>query len=115
MALSIVNTLDKQGTGPLAYSIEHMVGLLSYAMLSMLSFQAGGVKRNKRLKVLINPAAGAGHAKALWIKKVEPIFRSADCQLDVTCSASQTLLLQLRKLTCSHSHEADRSCQRDRS
>lgn len=49
------------------------------------AIETGDTRRNKRLKVLVNPVGGPGRAKALWIKTVEPIFRSAGCILDVTC------------------------------
>lgn len=39
----------------------------------------------KRLRVLVNPHSGPGKARALWTKQVEPIFRSAQCPVNVTC------------------------------
>lgn len=47
---------------------------------------SAGVQRKKRLRVLINPFAGPGKSRSLWMKEVEPVFRSAGCHLDVTCT-----------------------------
>ncbi|KAH9901010.1 ATP-NAD kinase-like domain-containing protein [Cubamyces lactineus] len=42
------------------------------------------LQRQRRLKVFINPKSGPGKAAALWRKKIEPIFRAAKCDLDLT-------------------------------
>ncbi|KAL0071372.1 sphinganine kinase lcb4 [Marasmius tenuissimus] len=42
-----------------------------------------GVKRNRRLKVLINPHGGQGKAVSLFKTKVEPVLRAAGCSLDI--------------------------------
>ncbi|KAK5130209.1 hypothetical protein LTR08_002294 [Meristemomyces frigidus] len=41
------------------------------------------VKRRKRVKVLVNPFGGQGHAHNLWTSQVEPIFAAAHCAIDV--------------------------------
>ncbi|KDQ60793.1 hypothetical protein JAAARDRAFT_31774 [Jaapia argillacea MUCL 33604] len=43
-----------------------------------------GTKRNRHLKVLVNPKGGQGKAVSAFRKKVEPIFHAAQCSLDVT-------------------------------
>lgn len=43
----------------------------------------GDAQRNKRLKVLINPFGGKGHAVESYYDYAEPIFVAADCKLDV--------------------------------
>ncbi|KZT26357.1 hypothetical protein NEOLEDRAFT_1091226 [Neolentinus lepideus HHB14362 ss-1] len=43
-----------------------------------------GVKQCRRFKVLINPQGGQGKAVTVFRKKVEPIFSTAHCTLDVT-------------------------------
>jgi sphingosine kinase len=47
----------------------------------------GGVKRRKRVKVLVNPFGGQGHAQKLWTREVEPIFAAAKCDVDVEKTA----------------------------
>ncbi|ESK81332.1 sphingosine kinase, partial [Moniliophthora roreri MCA 2997] len=42
-----------------------------------------GVKRNRRLKVLINPNGGVGKAVPLFKLSVEPVLRAAGCSLDI--------------------------------
>ncbi|KAL0570248.1 sphinganine kinase lcb4 [Marasmius crinis-equi] len=42
-----------------------------------------GVKRNRRLKVLVNPHGGPGKAVSIFKKTVEPILRAAGCSLDI--------------------------------
>jgi sphingosine kinase len=39
--------------------------------------------RQKRVKVLINPFGGKGHAQKLWTREIEPIFAAARCDVDV--------------------------------
>jgi sphingosine kinase len=47
----------------------------------------GSVKRRKRVKVLVNPFGGQGHAEKLWIREIEPIFAAAKCDVDVEKTA----------------------------
>jgi sphingosine kinase len=47
----------------------------------------GGVKRRKRVKVLVNPFGGQGHAQKLWTREVEPIFAAAKCDVYVEKTA----------------------------
>jgi sphingosine kinase len=42
-----------------------------------------GAKRQKRIKVLINPFGGQGNALKLWTREVEPILAAAHCMVDV--------------------------------
>ncbi|KAJ7285788.1 ATP-NAD kinase-like domain-containing protein [Mycena rebaudengoi] len=42
-----------------------------------------GVKRGRRLKILINPHSGTRKAVATFMQTVEPVLRSAKCLLDV--------------------------------
>ncbi|KAF9500827.1 hypothetical protein BDN71DRAFT_1381184 [Pleurotus eryngii] len=42
-----------------------------------------GVKKGRRLKVLVNPFGGKGKGRAIFMQKVEPILRHAGCLLDV--------------------------------
>ncbi|KAI0374974.1 hypothetical protein BV20DRAFT_405217 [Pilatotrama ljubarskyi] len=42
------------------------------------------LRRQRRLKVFVNPKSGPGKAVALYRKKIEPIFRAARCDIDVT-------------------------------
>ena len=43
----------------------------------------GSSKRNKRIKVLINPHGGVGSASKLFYRDMEPIFAAARCSMDV--------------------------------
>ncbi|EEB90479.1 hypothetical protein MPER_11311, partial [Moniliophthora perniciosa FA553] len=42
-----------------------------------------GVKRNRRLKVLINPNGGVGKAVPIFKISVEPVLHAAGCFLDI--------------------------------
>ncbi|KAK5167941.1 sphinganine kinase lcb4 [Saxophila tyrrhenica] len=46
-----------------------------------------GVKRRRRVKVLVNPFGGQGYAAKLWSREVEPIFAAARLQTDVERTA----------------------------
>jgi len=47
----------------------------------------GGVKRRKRVKVLVNPFGGQGYAQKLWTREIEPIFAAAKCDVDMEKTA----------------------------
>ncbi|KAG5650770.1 hypothetical protein H0H81_011109 [Sphagnurus paluster] len=46
-------------------------------------YEDSGVTRSRRLKVLVNPHGGVRKGAAVFVKTVEPIFRAAQCSLDV--------------------------------
>ncbi|KAF8077902.1 ATP-NAD kinase-like domain-containing protein [Lyophyllum atratum] len=46
-------------------------------------YEDSGVQRKRRLKVLVNPFGGVRKGVAVFVKTVEPIFRAAQCSLDV--------------------------------
>lgn len=48
------------------------------------AYEGAGVKRSRKLRVLVNPRGGKGKAVSIYAKKLEPIFRAAGCILDVT-------------------------------
>ncbi|KAG6898377.1 hypothetical protein C0992_009052 [Termitomyces sp. T32_za158] len=48
-----------------------------------------GVKRQRRLKVLVNPHGGVRKGITVFMKTVEPILRAARCSLDVTHTTHQ--------------------------
>lgn len=49
----------------------------------------GEAQRQKRIKILINPFGGRGHAESVYKKDVEPIFAAARCELDVEKTTHQ--------------------------
>ncbi|EER39605.1 sphingosine kinase [Histoplasma capsulatum var. duboisii H88] len=49
----------------------------------LLDLAYGKAQRQKRIKVLINPFGGKGHAPKDYLRYVEPIFAAAKCQVDV--------------------------------
>ncbi|KAI0331144.1 hypothetical protein GY45DRAFT_1434203 [Cubamyces sp. BRFM 1775] len=74
-------------------NLVHVTGTVSdadkdaaaaFADALMAAAYPGGLQRQRRLKVFINPKSGPGKAAALWRKKIEPIFRAAKCDLDLT-------------------------------
>ena len=44
-------------------------------------------KRRQRVKVLVNPFGGKGHAQKLWSREAEPIFAAAGCEVSVERTA----------------------------
>ncbi|KAF8654225.1 hypothetical protein AX16_003749 [Volvariella volvacea WC 439] len=47
-------------------------------------YEDKGIKRGRRLKVIINPFGGVGKAVSVYANIVEPILKAAGCELDVT-------------------------------
>jgi len=43
----------------------------------------GQAQQKKRIKVIINPFGGKGKAVKYWTNEIEPIFRAAQCEIDV--------------------------------
>ncbi|KAI0928500.1 hypothetical protein AcW1_005729 [Taiwanofungus camphoratus] len=56
-----------------------------------------GVKRRRRLKVLVNPKSGPGNSVSHYMKKVEPVFRAARCDIDLTLTTHSQHATQLMK------------------
>ncbi|KAJ7273740.1 ATP-NAD kinase-like domain-containing protein [Mycena haematopus] len=50
---------------------------------TLLHMAYEGVKRGRRLKVIINPHGGTRKGASIFNKTVEPILRAAECSLDV--------------------------------
>ncbi|KAJ7709860.1 ATP-NAD kinase-like domain-containing protein [Mycena rosella] len=48
-----------------------------------MAYEGAGVKRGRRLKVIINPHGGTKKGVAIFNKTIEPILRTAQCSLDV--------------------------------
>ena len=68
----------------ITYSIDKTIhGKASIWVEQLLDQAYGQSKRRKRLKVLINPFGGKGSAQKYWGRDIEPIFRAAQCELDV--------------------------------
>ncbi|KAJ7940613.1 ATP-NAD kinase-like domain-containing protein [Mycena leptocephala] len=53
------------------------------ATLLHMAYEDMGVKRGRRLKVIINPHGGNKKGVAVFNKTVEPILRAAQCTLDI--------------------------------
>ncbi|PPQ83353.1 hypothetical protein CVT25_003992 [Psilocybe cyanescens] len=50
---------------------------------SMNAIEDLGVKRSRRLMVFVNPFGGTGKGAAIFMQKIEPLFRTAGCSLEV--------------------------------
>ncbi|KAI9070372.1 hypothetical protein FKP32DRAFT_1586212 [Trametes sanguinea] len=82
----------KKPKGPL--SLLHVTGPVSddadkaaaaaFADALMAAAYPDGLQRQRRLKVFVNPKSGPGKAATLFQKKIQPIFRAAHCDVDVT-------------------------------
>ncbi|OSC99075.1 hypothetical protein PYCCODRAFT_1438681 [Trametes coccinea BRFM310] len=82
----------KKPKGPL--SLVHVTGPVSddadkaaaaaFADALMAAAYPDGLQRQRRLKVFVNPKSGPGKAASLFQKKIQPIFRAAHCDVDVT-------------------------------
>lgn len=55
----------------------------------LLDFAYGTSQRRKRIKVLINPFGGKGHAQKWFTQDVQPIFAAARCEMDVEATKYQ--------------------------
>lgn len=69
-------------TGFVQYSEDATVSSWIETLMH-ISYEGFGVKRHRRLKVLINHFAGVGKGATIYTRKVEPIFKAARCYLDV--------------------------------
>ncbi|KAJ8455326.1 hypothetical protein ONZ51_g12506 [Trametes cubensis] len=69
-------------TGSVSDADKHAAAAFADAL--MAAAYPAALQRQRRLKVFINPKSGPGKAAALWRKKIEPIFRAAKCDLDLT-------------------------------
>ncbi|RMZ87287.1 hypothetical protein DV736_g5480, partial [Chaetothyriales sp. CBS 134916] len=49
----------------------------------------GSAKRQKRIKLLINPFGGTGKAQKLYTQEIEPVFAAARCEVDVETTAAK--------------------------
>ncbi|KAI9814446.1 MAG: sphinganine kinase lcb4 [Pycnora praestabilis] len=66
------------------YGVEKTERAKATAWIARLLDRAYGVsQRQKRIKVLINPFGGKGHAQKLYLRDIEPIFAAARCEVDV--------------------------------
>ncbi|PYH44410.1 putative sphingosine kinase (SphK) [Aspergillus saccharolyticus JOP 1030-1] len=75
---------DEVAVAALQYSIgEEEKGAAESWMKKLLDVAYGSAQRNKRLKVLVNPFGGQGHAAKLYSTHAAPILASARCQIDV--------------------------------
>ncbi|PYI26644.1 hypothetical protein BP00DRAFT_430175 [Aspergillus indologenus CBS 114.80] len=75
---------DEVSVAALQYSIrEEEKSAAETWMKKLLDAAYGSAQRNKRLKVLINPFGGQGHAAKLYSTYAAPILASARCQIDV--------------------------------
>lgn len=62
---------------------------------SLMNVAYAGLKRCKRLRVLINPVGGKGKAEAIYAREVKPIFDAAHCELDVTVTDHHGHMVEL--------------------
>lgn len=76
--------------GTIAYALTDK-SLLAHAKRwverLMLRAYPPRTQRRKRIKVLVNPFGGQGHALKLWTREVEPLFAAARCEVDVERTA----------------------------
>ncbi|KAI8998567.1 ATP-NAD kinase-like domain-containing protein [Trametes punicea] len=80
----------KKPTSPL--SLIHVTGAVADADKAAATAFADAIMaaaypalpRQRRLKIFVNPKSGPGKSVALYRKRIEPIFRAAKCQIDVT-------------------------------
>ncbi|KAK2466881.1 hypothetical protein APHAL10511_001139 [Amanita phalloides] len=48
------------------------------------AYEGAGIKRARRLRVLVNPYGGTGKGAIFFSRRIEPILRTAGCIIDVT-------------------------------
>ncbi|KAJ7461511.1 ATP-NAD kinase-like domain-containing protein [Mycena latifolia] len=81
----------KNQAGPM--SLTNLIGTVEDAeddvldawieTLLHMAYEGAGVKRGRRLKVVINPHGGTKKGVVIFTKTIEPILRSAQCSLDI--------------------------------
>ncbi|KAI5285536.1 sphinganine kinase lcb4 [Ascosphaera aggregata] len=64
------------------FDIEHKIDADAWCE-RLLSLAYGKAQRQKRLKILVNPFGGKGHATQIYYKDIEPILAAAHCEIDV--------------------------------
>ncbi|CCM02385.1 uncharacterized protein FIBRA_04481 [Fibroporia radiculosa] len=64
---------------------------------SLMDVAYAGIRRQRRLRVLVNPKSGPGNGIGLYHRKVEPIFRAAHCHVELTLTTHHGHAYELMK------------------
>ncbi|CEQ39551.1 SPOSA6832_01084, partial [Sporobolomyces salmonicolor] len=65
-----------------------------------------GVKRHRKLHVIVNPAGGKGKAKSIWQEAIQPVFEAAGSEFDVSYTGPPGSATHAVALGASHSPAA---------
>ncbi|CAL1704519.1 unnamed protein product [Somion occarium] len=87
-------------TGPIKDNERENVADFVKALMDS-SYQ--GVSQRRRLMLLVNPRSGPGKARSIYMKKIEPLFRAARCEVDLTYTTHSKHATELaRSLAVGH-------------
>ncbi|KAL1733181.1 ATP-NAD kinase-like domain-containing protein [Schizophyllum commune] len=92
IVIHFVSRKKKNGKGPhvlvkitgAVKDAENYTAKLWVDNLLQSVFTSSGVTNGRKLKVLVNPHGGQGKGLVVWRKRIEPIFKAAGCQIDLT-------------------------------
>lgn len=73
----------------------------------------GESQRKKKIKVLINPFGGKGHAQKLFLRDIEPIFLAARCDVDVERTLYQGHAVEIAEHLDTDLYDVVASCSGD--
>ncbi|KAK0463936.1 ATP-NAD kinase-like domain-containing protein [Desarmillaria tabescens] len=62
------------------------------------AFENAGVKRGRRVKVLVNPHGGTRKGAAIFTKTVEPVLRAGGCMLDIQYTTHSNHAYEISKV-----------------
>jgi sphingosine kinase len=79
----------------------------------LLDRSYGKSKKEKRIKVLINPFGGAGRAAKSYSGEIEPIFTAACCQVDVERTTYRGHAVEIAEMIDSSAYDVIASCSGD--
>ena len=73
----------------------------------------GESRRNKRIKVLVNPFGGKGSAQKWYTRDIEPIFTAARCEVDVERTKFQGHAVEIAEKLDVDAYDVVASCSGD--
>lgn len=79
----------------------------------LLDFAYGTSQRRKRIKVLINPFGGKGHAQKYFTHDIEPILKAARCEIDVETTQHQGHAVEIARDIDISAYDVIASCSGD--
>lgn len=82
-------------------------------MTKLLDRAYGKSQRQKRIKVLVNPAGGTGNAQKWYTRDIEPILAAARCEIDVERTQYQGHAIDIAEKLNTDAYDVIAACSGD--